>query len=403
VLPSFPRRVASIDPFWITAGGLSRALGARLGGSEVLAPYGVLRPEDVEEHAVRWAKETGAAREGFRHLPQPARIALGDLRALGRARRMRRLARVVAGRSYRLVVQLHRRFHDCGFAVARAAGIPIVLRVDALEVEEEATWGLRRPGWGRVVEELGELRLIRRADMVAPVSEAVDAQLARAGIDPERRVVVPSGVDLGVFQPGEPDVEMRRKHGLDGRLVVGWVGGFRPFHGLDAVPAIARGLRERVPDAVLCLVGAGPLREEIATRVRGLEDVVRLIDPVPYREVPRWIRSFDVCLLLAGGGPFHYSPLKLYEYLACGRSVVAPRVGEVASVLADGREGILVPSGDAGAVVSAVERLAADPQARAKLGAEGRRTAERTGSWKARADHLFDALEARGLLTQTAT
>jgi glycosyltransferase involved in cell wall biosynthesis len=299
-------------------------------------------------------------------------------------------------------MQLHRRFHDSGFAIAHAAGVPIVLRVDALEVREEASWGVRRPGWGPLVERFGELNLIRRADLVAAVSEDVDDELAALGIADDRRVVVPSGVDLDSFAPGEADEQFRRANGLDDRFVVGWVGGFRPFHGLEAVPDIARGLRSSLPGAVLCLVGTGPLRGRVREGIRGLEDVVRIFGPVAHTEVPRWLRSFDACLLLAGTGPFHYSPLKLYEYLGCGRPVVAPRIGEMERVLSDGSDAVLVGPNSPAGIVDALSRLAADPDLRTAMGFRARLTAERCGSWQARAQTVLDALEERGLLSRQA-
>jgi glycosyltransferase involved in cell wall biosynthesis len=389
-----------VDPFWITASGLASALGSRLDGAEVLTPDGVLSPDEMSSRVVQCGEEGSALGKGVRHLPQPARVGLGDMRAWRRARRMRALQRSVADRPYRLVMQLHRRFQDVGFAVARARSIPIVLRVEALEVREEASWGVRRPGWSRIVEGLGELNLIRRADLVAAVSEDVDDQLAALGIEDERRVVVPSGVDLDSFSPGDPDREFRRANGLDGRFLVGWLGGFRPFHGLEAVPEIARGLRSAVPGAVLCLVGTGPLRDSLTEQVRGLEDVVRIIDPVPHGEAPRWLRTFDACLLLAAAGPYHYSPLKLYEYLGCGRPVIAPRIGEMGRILAHGQDAVLVRPENPSEVVAAVATLAGDPGLREAMGRRARLTAERTGSWDARAGTVLDAVEGRSLLAR---
>ena len=400
VLPSFSSRAASVDPFWITASGFARSLGSRLDGAEVLTPRGVLPPDELTAHAVQPPAATSSVGEAVRHAPQGARVALGDLRAWRRAKQVRSLGKSVAGRPYRLVMQLHRRFHDCGFAIANAASAPLVLRVDALEVREEASWGVRRPGWGRLVERVGELNLIRRADLVAAVSQDVDNELAALGIGDDRRVVVPSGVDLDSFAPGEADAGFRRANGLEGRFVVGWVGGFRPFHGLEAVPEIARGLRSSLPGAVLCLVGTGPLRERVREQIKGLEDVVRIHGPVAHSEVPRWLRSFDACLLLAGTGPFHYSPLKLYEYLACGRPVVAPRVGEMERLLSDGRDAVLVGRNDPPGIVDAVRRLAGDPGLGATLGSQARLTAERCGSWQARAQTVLDAVEERGLLSR---
>jgi len=130
--------------------------------------------------------------------------------------------------------------------------------------------------------------------------------------------------------------------------------------------------------------------------------MVRLVGPAAHAAVPRWIRSFDACLALGTPGDFHYSPMKLFEYLGCGRPVVATRVGQIGSVLTDGRDGLLVPAEDPGEVAAAVARLAREPSLGARLGAEGRRTAARDASWGARADALLAAMSSRGLLAGTA-
>jgi glycosyltransferase involved in cell wall biosynthesis len=279
--------------------------------------------------------------------------------------------------------------------------VPFVLKIDALEVREEASWGVRRPLWGRTVERIGEERVIRQADLVVPVSPTLDSQLASLGIPSEQRLVLGNGVDLDDFSPGPPNADFRVEHDLRGRLVVGWVGGFRPYHGLSLVPDVARLLRDAVPEAVLCLVGTGDLFDAISESVDDVRDSVRLVGSVPHDRVADWIRTFDVCLLLADPGPYHYSPLKLYEYMACGRPVVAAAVGDVADALYGDAGGILVPPGDANAVVNAVARLAADPSLRKRMGVEARTHAERLGGWEARAGTLVDALRDRSLLSQS--
>jgi glycosyltransferase involved in cell wall biosynthesis len=231
------------------------------------------------------------------------------------------------------------------------------------------------------------------------VSEVLDSQLAEAGIEESRRVVIPNGVDTMAFSPGQRDRDLLRDHHLEDRFVIGWVGGFRPFHGLASIPSIAREIRAQLPGAALCIVGEGPERAAIERLCRGVEDVVTFVGAVAHQDVPRWIRSFDVCLLLAGPESFHYSPLKLYEYLACGRPVVAVGAGDVRAVIRDGINGLLVPQEDPRAVVDAVVRLAKDPSLRDRLASEGRRTAERKGSWDARAEALLAALDDRNILT----
>jgi glycosyltransferase involved in cell wall biosynthesis len=110
------------------------------------------------------------------------------------------------------------------------------------------------------------------------------------------------------------------------------------------------------------------------------------------------LRSFDVCLLLASQGAFHYSPLKLLEYMACGRAIVAPRVGDVPLTVSDGAEALLVEPGVAKPVIDAVATLASDPLLRNRLGASARRMVERSESWEARAASLTQVLRSRRLL-----
>lgn len=398
VLPSAVGRSATVHSQWLAAAQFARALGDVLGGADVLTPTGVLSTEQVEEAAVRESSAASPARAAMRRLPIPARLLIGDLRIWRQAGRIRTLGDLTTALSHRVVVQFHHRFHDWGIGLARQAGAPVVLRVEALQVREEAAWGLPRPLFGPWVERFGEVRIARRADLVASISDAVDGQLDALGIRPQQRVVIPNGVELNAFSPGESDRDLRRRHGLEGRLVVGWVGGFRPFHGLELVGDIARGLRERVPEAVLCLVGTGPLHQEVAEQARALPDHIRLVGAAAPKDVPRWIRSFDVCLLLAATNAFHYSPLKLYEYLGCGRPVVAARAGQVPQAVTDGVEALLVPPNDPPAVVSAIQRLAEDPTLRRLLGQNARTTAQRSASWDSRALQLVEALEERGCL-----
>jgi glycosyltransferase involved in cell wall biosynthesis len=145
------------------------------------------------------------------------------------------------------------------------------------------------------------------------------------------------------------------------------------------------------------LVGAGPLRDDIAKETKGLEDHIRLLPPVRHADIPKWLRRFDACLLLAGPQRFHYSPLKLYEYMACGRPVVAAAIGEVQDVIADGENGLLFERGDAEGAVEAIGRLVVDEELRTLLSRNARITAERKASWAIRAEGLLSALQRQSL------
>src|SRR5256886_16469048 len=127
------------------------------------------------------------------------------------------------------------------------------------------------------------------------------------------------------------------------------VGSMKPWHGLDVlVEAFAR-LHERAPDARLLLVGDGPARAAVCADLsaRGLNGVVHCTGAVAPREVPGLLTSVDVAVApYPQATGFYFSPLKVYEYLAAGRAVVASRVGQLETVIRHDVNGLLCPPGD---------------------------------------------------------
>ena len=396
ILPAYLSTKPGVDPFWLETAGLAQALGSLVERCDVLTPYGVFAPSQLKGFALQRAAPPGTLRRSLHRLPQMIRVLLGDGRSWWRAQQLKKQA-VTAARaaSYQLVIQVHRRFHTAGQHAARESGTPFVLKMVALEGREQEGWGIHRP-WGSVVERVGEFRIIRQADVVVPVSAELDASLSSIGVPDNKRLVIDNAVDLELFAPAGNSEEPRPRE-LGSRIVVGWVGSFQPFHGLHLLPDIARRLERDAPDVVLCLVGDGPLFQTVAAAVQGRSNVY-LVGSVSHEEVPRWIRCFDMAFLLADEGAFHYSPLKLYEYLASGCPVVAAQVGEIAQVIPQERGGLLVSPGDAAATADAIVRLARDTALRRRMALEARQVAEGGGSWRTRAEKLLSSLEDRGLL-----
>lgn len=396
ILPAYLSTRPGLDPFWLETAGLAEAVASLVDRCDVLTPYGLFSPHDLKGFAMKRASPAGPFRQGLHRLPRVIRVLLGDGRSWWRAQQLKRLALGAVGESsYQLVIQVHRRFHTAGLHAAKKSDAPFVLKMVALEVREEEGWGIHRP-WGSLVERFGELRIIEKADVVVPVSAELDATLASVGVPDEVRLVLDNAVDLQLFSPTDA-AQGSRPPELGSHIVAGWVGSFQPFHGLHLLPDIARRLEVEAPEVMLCLVGNGPLFETVAASVQDRRNVY-LVGAVGHEEVPRWIRWFDMAFLLADDSAFHYSPLKLYEYLACGCPVVAAQVGEVAEVMQHERVGLLVPPGDSVATTSAITRLARDSTLRKGMAVEARSLAERRGSWRTRAETLLTFLTDRGLL-----
>src|SRR5207245_1996778 len=121
---------------------------------------------------------------------------------------------------------------------------------------------------------------------------------------------------------------VRARWDLDGEPVVGFVGGYQPWHGIDALPALLERLLPRHPDVRLVVVGDGRGRREFERQIesRGLAAHVRVTGAVPHEDVPALIREFDVAV--APYPPpthdFYFSPLKLFEYMGCAAAIAAP-------------------------------------------------------------------------------
>ena len=121
---------------------------------------------------------------------------------------------------------------------------------------------------------------------------------------------------------------------------------------------------------------------------------VHFTGTVPYDEMPSYVRAMDVALLADDGeADYHYSPLKLREYMAAGVAVVAPRVEQIAEDLTDGVDSLLVAPGDAHDLSIAIDRLIGDDRLRGRLAGAARAKAERDWSWDSAVARVREALE----------
>jgi glycosyltransferase involved in cell wall biosynthesis len=382
---------------WIIAAGWADAARRRYGEAWLLTPHGVVSPDEARELASSSAPATDGARGLRRYIPTVVGTAIRDMRHMAKERRFRRTAFDGPWKSRRpaFIWQRHELFHRAGFEVARRSGAPLILFVDAPLVWEHRQWGIRRPGWGRLLELAGERPLFHAADLLVCVSPEVAEEVRRRGVPDERILISPNAVDPELFAPRHSGQPVRDRLGLNGRFIVGWMGSFRPFHKVETALHAVRTLQEEMPELTLLLLGDGverPRIGELAQRL-GLRNVT-FTGTVPNAEVPSFIRAMDVALVLHPGRErFHGSPTKLREYLASETAVIAPRIGEMGRLLTDGREALLTDDDDPGTLALAIRRLYLDPDLRRRLGTAGRERTIREDSYDRRLEAVLAALD----------
>jgi glycosyltransferase involved in cell wall biosynthesis len=244
-----------------------------------------------------------------------------------------------------------------------------------------------------------ERLLARITDVLVAVSPEVRDELVAFGIAPATKFrVIRLGIELD--ERLSPDsaarAETRRVMGIgDERFVVGWIGRMTAVKRTDVVLESFRKLRDEGVDAVLCMVGDGPDRHSVEDLAGELGIMRDSLFPGYQEDVGPFFAAFDVFVLPSGN---EGTPVTAIEALASGCPVVATRVGGVPDVVTDGEDGFLVDPGDVEGLAASLARLANDPALRARMGGAGR---ERMRSRYA-VDRLIDDIDRlyRDLLQQ---
>ena len=295
---------------------------------------------------------------------------------------------------------IYERASLCGIAGAKLAGefnVPLLLELNApLSGEQSAYRGSELAQLAAAAERWA----LSRSDAVLVVSNALREHAIAFGVAPGRVHVVPNGVDAATFRPGPGEPEVRERWALRKGPVLGFVGGLRPWHGVEALPELLERLARRHHDAQMLIAGDGPLRRDLGARfeARGLSGHVVFTGAVPHEEVPPLIRQFDIAVAPYPSldHPFYFSPLKLFEYMACGIPVVAAGLGQIAELIRDGENGLLYPAGDLDALTDACERLLSNPSLRRTLGQAAARMIHERYTWDQNAQQIAEL--ARGLI-----
>jgi glycosyltransferase involved in cell wall biosynthesis len=239
-----------------------------------------------------------------------------------------------------------------------------------------------------------ERRATRAVDHVfAPVREAVAHYRHDCGVAETDATVVSNTVDLD-FVDGDTTPASVDHDGF----VAGYVGTFGPHRGLEtAVRATAR--VEASADAALLLVGAGSdtyeRRLDAVVDAAGVEDRVLRTGWVDDSTFPAYMSACDVCLVPHARTPHTETtvPHKLFQYMATGTPVVVTDLSPLARVVEDAGAGVVVPPEDPDAMASALADLAAAPERRRRLGANGRRAVEATYNWERDGQRLVETYE----------
>jgi glycosyltransferase involved in cell wall biosynthesis len=269
----------------------------------------------------------------------------------------------------------HALFSSSGSSIAAALGIPRILEVNAPLVVEHATFR------GLV---LRELALMHEAESFAfpaaiiAVSDPVAAHVRSRSRTRSPIQVVANGVDVGKFQVAVDAQTIRARLGLGPGPVVGFIGSFKPWHGVDQLLDAFGIVLASHPRATLVAIGEGPGLPALRDRALRAGYAANVVFPgrVPHEDIPQWLAAMDLTVApYVPQADFYFSPLKIVESLAAGKPVVAPRLGQIVELLGDGTAGALYAAGSVEECAEAICSMLDDPGGRAAMGDVCRRLA----------------------------
>ena len=286
-----------------------------------------------------------------------------------------------------------------GLELARRLQVPLILEFNGSEIWTERQWGSGHVPFAESLAAL-ERRNVHDASLVVVVSQVLKDQLVADGVDPDRVLVNPNGVDVDRLAGVRAldAAAWRARLARPEAPTVGFVGTFGLWHGVRLLPEIIDAVRGARDEVRWIVVGNGALFDEVRGEIerRGLGDRVELTGMVPRDRAVELLAACDVCVSPhvpnPDGSRFFGSPTKLFEYMGLGRAIVASDLEQIGEVIDDGRTGLLCPPGDAQAAANSVVRLLADPDLRARLGAAALEDARTRYSWDAHARRILDAV-----------
>jgi glycosyltransferase involved in cell wall biosynthesis len=298
--------------------------------------------------------------------------------------------------NFDVIYRRHNLFNS-DYLLARLFGIPVIKEVNGLEAVNARITGFTDSISLRIIDWLERLNL-RRANKIIVVSSKLKETLHNDyAIPMDKIVIIPNGADIELFKPMDIDSARRQTNLPPAEFYVVFVGDLVAWHGpsylIESIPIILK----ECPKTKFLIVGDGMLKQELVETANkiGVSDYVIFTGMVPYSKVPIYINSGDICVgafIKEIGKQVGASPLKIGEYMSCGKPVVASRISGL-EILEENEAGILVEPESPSSLAQAIIKLLQDKELRCQMGMNGRKYMVQNHSWECVARGVVDVMK----------
>ena len=303
-----------------------------------------------------------------------------------------RLRRAVVKERADFIYECFAFFNFAGALIARWMNIPLVVEVNELS-------GHRRVraqcfvGIARCIEKF----VFNRADLIITVSDFLNEEIKKIVSTQKRIVTIPNGVPKKWLdeQPAKKETEhLRRQYGLSGKKVICFIGGLVRWHNFDLLLEVMKSLQEDIPEAVLIILGDGPMKGYILARVHELgikNGSVLLVGAIPHNRIPEYLSLADVAVIPETNN--FRSPIKMFEYMAMGKPVVAPRMPAIEAVISHEKDGFLFEPGECISLKKYLSIVLLNSDLSQKIGSKAKGKIFSSFTWENHTNNILKNLE----------
>lgn len=233
----------------------------------------------------------------------------------------------------------------------------------------------------------------QRADLLLPVSSTLAEELKNRGYPEEKILISPNATFPDKFKPMEQDLALKERLGLSGYTVLGYVGGFAPWHGLDILIEASSLLEVKDMKIGLLLIGDGPDMEKILALKDKYSDHLKIVLPgrKSHNELSGYLNLAD--MLIMPNSNDYGSPMKVFEYMSFGKPVLAPDYPPLRDVIVDKKDGLLFTPGSPSSLAKAIDTLLVNKELRSLLGNNARRQVVESHNWVNRAAKIIGSFD----------
>jgi glycosyltransferase involved in cell wall biosynthesis len=286
-----------------------------------------------------------------------------------------------------------------GAEAAKLLGIPSIYEIRGFWHLTQAT---KREGYEQsdhyLLSEKLEIETAMKSDHVFAITTSLRDILIDAGVDADKITVLPNAVDPERFDIVPRDEELERELGYGGKVVLGYIGSFVEYEGLDLLLEAVAKLKGEIGDTFrLLMVGDGSIFENLRrmTRFLQIEDIVRFTGRIPFDEVQRYYSLIDIVPLPRKGLRVCelVSPLKPFEAMGTGKVLITSDVAALAEIVDDGVTGLLHRKDDAEHLAEKLSEAIQDEELRNRLGTQAREWVCETHSWEVISSRVTEVYE----------